>query len=501
MQRIVSTNSDEGDDDDLQIINIVTNTRVPEIPSHSQSQDTRTRTRTHTHTHRGAQASPSSTMANTATSNLRTSGYPQTTLPNNRSSARLSAPPVRVVLDPDPQSTPHSAAVNDTETEIEEEEDNDNDNNNEDDEDLQITGEQRAESPYIDTPVGRITHSPSFIQRVIHFRRPTPTAQQHQHHQHHQQHHHHHQRYGTRQTNLTSRGVGPMQPFVSEHSGQTQNAMPTDRFIQRQGRLYRTHPNSRPHQVPALAITERRIREQIEQAYMRQGHGRGNGNGNSGPSPFSLEEGAQRFFYDLGPFSNQAIQRHLMIGGGVGEAEFDRQVMQTIEEDNQRIIDDRIRTESEYNRKFLQSKLKQAEVKQSKNTHTTTIKAGELLVCELCGVVLGDGAPEDFKGDPGYNANFVKYTQEYNTKAPWFCVYPFTVADVDLSKRIFVAKCGHTYCGRCVRNIVTRPKSKAEKNTVTGPTIGNPQIFAPRTCIADDCGKRFQGKSFIETFF
>ncbi|KAI5968815.1 hypothetical protein KGF57_000084 [Candida theae] len=175
-------------------------------------------------------------------------------------------------------------------------------------------------------------------------------------------------------------------------------------------------------------------------------------------------------------------------------------IMQRIEEDNNRAVDARRERESNYNRKFMAEKQKLAEAENAKGTHTNKVDPSEDLVCELCSVTLGEGAPDDFKGNPKYDLNFAKYAEQYQTQAPWFCVNPFTDADHDLSKRIFVSKCGHTFCGRCVKNIAGRP-TKKPKDAPSGFTIKNPSIYAPTKCPAKDCGKKFVSKAFTEVFF
>ncbi|CAI5756421.1 unnamed protein product [Candida verbasci] len=178
-------------------------------------------------------------------------------------------------------------------------------------------------------------------------------------------------------------------------------------------------------------------------------------------------------------------------------------ILQRIEEDNNRLLDARINRERNYNKKQLHDKVKSANKIDS--NHTSNIKPNENeneqsnLVCELCNVVLGQGAPTDFKGDSKYNLNFEKYSQQYKCQAPWFCTNPFTEVDYELSKRIFVAKCGHLFCGRCVKNIGNRQKKT--KSTPQGFTIHNPSIFAPSKCITKNCNKKFTAKSFTEVYF
>ncbi|KAI5969284.1 hypothetical protein CANMA_001731 [Candida margitis] len=186
--------------------------------------------------------------------------------------------------------------------------------------------------------------------------------------------------------------------------------------------------------------------------------------------------------------------------GDVSPDDFENSIMQRIEEDNNRAADARLERESNYNRKSMMEKQKLAAAENSKGTHTSKINSGDNLVCELCGVTLGEGVPEDFKGDPKYDHNFAKYADQYRTQAPWFCVNPFTSADHDLSKRIFASKCGHTFCGRCVKNIGGRPTRKA-KDSPSGFTVKNPSIYAPTKCPAKDCAKKFVAKAFTEVYF
>ena len=108
--------------------------------------------------------------------------------------------------------------------------------------------------------------------------------------------------------------------------------------------------------------------------------------------------------------------------------------------------------------------------------------------------------------DIRYNEKFSKYCETYNCQAPWFCVYPFTEVDIELSKRIFVAKCGHLFCGRCVKNIGNRPKLRKSKtsnaNSSTAEiSILNPKFYAPSTCPELQCQKKFLSKSFTEFYF
>ncbi|KAL6452481.1 LOW QUALITY PROTEIN: SLX5 E3 ubiquitin-protein ligase complex SLX5-SLX8 subunit SLX5 [Candida maltosa Xu316] len=167
--------------------------------------------------------------------------------------------------------------------------------------------------------------------------------------------------------------------------------------------------------------------------------------------------------------------------------------MRRIEEDNNRMMDNRIAREATYNKKITEEKRKIAEAE--KSNHTNDINSTDHL---LCNIVLGEGVAEDFKGDSRYDEKLEHYCEEYQCQAPWFCVYPFTQVDQELSKRIFVAKCGHMFCGRCVKNIGNRPRRKSKD---TKMSVLNPNISSPSTCPEPDCGKKFTAKSFTEVYY
>ncbi|RLV95772.1 E3 ubiquitin-protein ligase complex SLX5-SLX8 subunit SLX5 [Spathaspora sp. JA1] len=194
--------------------------------------------------------------------------------------------------------------------------------------------------------------------------------------------------------------------------------------------------------------------------------------------------------------------RNMLDSYGEGDFEsnaVEESILQRIENDNERELNHRLQQQTMFNMKALEEKKRIAESSKEITSHTSTIKADMNLVCELCGTVLGEGIPEDFSGDPEYNENFEKFTNQYQVQAPWFCTYPMTQVDKELSKRIFVAKCGHTFCGRCVKNIGNRPRRT--KATRSGLTILNPSIFAPFKCPESKCNKKFSGKSFTEIYF
>ena len=204
-----------------------------------------------------------------------------------------------------------------------------------------------------------------------------------------------------------------------------------------------------------------------------------------------------RFEHELGRYAE--FEMGFGLQDDMSEAE--QSIFQRIEEDNNRILDERVQRESDFNKKYLKEKQEAVQNEQLKGTHTNTIKASETFVCELCAIVLGEGAPDDFKSDPIYDENFSMYVKQYKAQAPWFCVHPFTQVDIDLSKRVFVAKCGHTFCGRCVKNIGNRPSRVAKKGNTNVLSVKNPDAYQPRVCPATECGKKFTAKAFTEIYF
>ncbi|KAH3682465.1 hypothetical protein WICPIJ_006558 [Wickerhamomyces pijperi] len=138
-----------------------------------------------------------------------------------------------------------------------------------------------------------------------------------------------------------------------------------------------------------------------------------------------------------------------------------------------------------------------------KSPYTSTIEEDEEYVCVLCGVVLGVGIPDGFKGDRS-NSILVQLQEKYDVLAPYQASKLISDVDSDLSKRIFFAKCGHTYCGRCVKNISnfkTPPRTKKSKGGADENSIDNPRVFAPGKCVADDCGSGLKGKTKFQEAF
>lgn len=175
-----------------------------------------------------------------------------------------------------------------------------------------------------------------------------------------------------------------------------------------------------------------------------------------------------------------------------------RSIMERIERDNEQEMDRRLETENKFNRKTMLDK--KAQIKKEVKGYSNDINEADNLGCELCGVTLGEGIPQDFKSNPKYNKDYDKYHKEFGVNAPWFCSLLITDVDKDLSKRVFLSKCGHIYCGRCIKNIGNRPRGKNKNKNIMN--MENYAIYSPSTCPAIGCEHKFRGKkSFIELYF
>lgn len=192
--------------------------------------------------------------------------------------------------------------------------------------------------------------------------------------------------------------------------------------------------------------------------------------------------------------------------GGLGGAasSFDddhqeRSIMQVIERDNERALDKKLQDENRFNRKALKEKKDQ--IKREVQGYTSDIKHDENACCELCGITLGEGIPEDFKANSRYNQSLSEYSEQFGVLAPWFCFKSILDVDKELSKRVFLSKCGHLYCGRCIKNIGNRPRRKLKRDEKL-LTIENPDISSPSICPSVGCEHKFKAKrSFIELYF
>lgn len=174
----------------------------------------------------------------------------------------------------------------------------------------------------------------------------------------------------------------------------------------------------------------------------------------------------------------------------------EQSILSRIEQDNETAINKKQRLEILFNRKALNSK--KDIVKNELEGYTNNLSPPLKVVCELCGVILGQGIPEDFKPDLRYDKEFLKYSRQYKVTAPWFCIKECSPIDIEFSKRVFAAKCGHLYCGRCVRNIVNRPPGKKKSKVAT---IDNSLIRCPKKCVAVSCEVQFKGKRYFRELY
>lgn len=120
------------------------------------------------------------------------------------------------------------------------------------------------------------------------------------------------------------------------------------------------------------------------------------------------------------------------------------------------------------------------------------------LVCPLCGVVLGLGIPTEFEKHDGTGSEeqYTQQIQQFGCQAPYQMVALITEVDRQMSKKVYYAKCGHVYCGRCVQRIGNRTKKKSRM----AKTIENPGVYAPSKCVVEGCTKLLRGGRFVEIY-
>lgn len=172
-------------------------------------------------------------------------------------------------------------------------------------------------------------------------------------------------------------------------------------------------------------------------------------------------------------------------------------IMERIERDNENALDARLESEKIFNRKALAEK--QALAEQELKGYTNSITSTDNAQCEVCGVTLGEGIPDDFTPNPKYNDKLAHHASEFHVPAPWFCIKQLYDTDRVFSKRVFVARCGHLFCGRCIKNIVNRSPTRKRSTAIT---IDNPLVLAPRRCPADQCTRTFtKGKRVFNELY
>lgn len=115
----------------------------------------------------------------------------------------------------------------------------------------------------------------------------------------------------------------------------------------------------------------------------------------------------------------------------------------------------------------------------------------EIAVCCLCGVELGVGIPDEFTGISPEDRGkaFEQLVNTYDSCCPYQSLTSANGTERDLSKKTFVASCGHAFCGRCVvriENARSQPKSNKKRfSELKGPL--HPDNYGPKTCPGADC--------------
>lgn len=131
-------------------------------------------------------------------------------------------------------------------------------------------------------------------------------------------------------------------------------------------------------------------------------------------------------------------------------------------------------------------------------------KYEDVPACTLCGVELGVGIPDDYdcivSEDRG--SSFEALKSKYKFHCPYQTLARPSQLDRDLSKRTFIALCGHTYCGRCVAridNARSRKLSKRKLAELTGPS--HPDNYGPRVCPAEGCRALVRARGKIKEIY
>lgn len=209
--------------------------------------------------------------------------------------------------------------------------------------------------------------------------------------------------------------------------------------------------------------------------------------------------GSPLLSYDDIPAMLAEHQRHILQYFRSRDGEISSAIMERISREEENSLDRKMESENKHNRKVLEKKKDVANGEL--DGYTNDISPEDNIMCELCGVVLGEGIPSDFEPNPKYDEDLEKHASISQVMAPWYCIRQCFSTDKELSKRVFAAKCGHVFCGRCIRNIGNRPAAKRGENS-NEITILNPQISAPRKCPAEGCGITFnKGKKTKTTTF
>lgn len=129
----------------------------------------------------------------------------------------------------------------------------------------------------------------------------------------------------------------------------------------------------------------------------------------------------------------------------------------------------------------------------------------EIPICNLCGVELGAGIPNEFIGISIDDKKilFDNLVIKYNSPCPYQSLSKPSQLDRDLSKRTFISKCGHVFCGRCFTRIGNakgnKKLSKKKLLELKGPS--NPNNYGPRFCPAKDCDAIIRAKGKLKEIY
>ncbi|CCK72208.1 SUMO-targeted ubiquitin ligase complex subunit SLX5 KNAG_0J01270 [Huiozyma naganishii CBS 8797] len=134
-----------------------------------------------------------------------------------------------------------------------------------------------------------------------------------------------------------------------------------------------------------------------------------------------------------------------------------------------------------------------------------TAESEEVSCCVLCGSELGVGIPDSFIGRSAEDRDldFSSLISKYSFPCPYQSLIRPNQLDRDLSKRTFMSKCGHVYCGRCFARIDNaKAKSKISKKELASlKGCSNPNIYGPRICVADGCTAVIRAKARLRELY
>ncbi|AOA65306.1 uncharacterized protein PAS_chr4_0997 [Komagataella phaffii GS115] len=168
-----------------------------------------------------------------------------------------------------------------------------------------------------------------------------------------------------------------------------------------------------------------------------------------------------------GPFGAVFVNSHILgrRNDYVDENNMAR-VMRMIAESEENMEDQRVDSRHRLARTVRKKKESASKIRtktEEASFFTNKIDNSDDLRCLLCGMQLGSGFPADFKVD--HEQNSASGILKYKVPAPWQCCNQVTDVDKELSKKVFFAKCGHVYCGRCVNNIMRSDLRKRNRKS------------------------------------